>query len=153
MKLKFGLIWLFVLAAVVAIASSLYVNRQKAYAKHRETLELELSKLEGTWQDTLCVLDHDPTRCVTFALPGLELLRPGVFRYTSRKGDVLYAIYKWQGANLVVHRTDYWYQCPKDFDDMWPEVSWDAPPDGLFELYDAKTRVRRFELRRVEVVP
>ena len=153
MKLKFGLIWLFVLPAIVAIASSLYVNRQKAYAKHRETLELELSKLEGTWQDTFCGLDHDPTRSFTFTGPGWELLRPGVFRYTSPKGDVLYSIYKWKGTNLVSHRTDYWYQCPKDFDDMWPEVSWDAPPDDYIKLYDAKTRVHQYELRRIEVVP
>ena len=159
MKLKFGLIWLFVLTAIVAIASSLSVNRQKAYAKHQETLALELSKLEGTWQESFLGSEHDPTRSFTFTDPRIELLRPGVLRYTYPKGGaypkggVFYAIYKWSGANIIFHRADWWCQCPKDFDDMWPDVSWDAPPEFLEYLYSAKTRVHRYELRRVKVVP
>ena len=48
MKLKFGLIWLFALAAIVAIASS----RQ---AKRHETLALELDQLKG------CLLYTSPS--------------------------------------------------------------------------------------------
>ena len=159
MKLKFGLIWLFVLVAIVAIASSMYVNRQKAYAKHQETLELEMSKLEGTWQEFFLSSEHGPTWSFTFTDPRIELLRPGVLRYTFPKGgaypkgSVMYAIYKWSGTNLILHKANYWYQCPKDFDDMWPEVSWDAPPEFFDLLYSAKTRVYRYELRRVKAAP
>ena len=78
------------------------------------------------------------------------MLRPGVVRFTSPVGDVGYGIYKWSGTTLVLHRTGYGYQCPKGFDDMWPEVSPDAPLKTL-HLYSAKTRVDRLELKRVKV--
>ena len=150
MKLKFPLISLFVFTAIIAMASSLYVKRQKASANHRETLELELAKLEGTWQPTYLKYGHDPTLSFTFRDPGTELLRPGVVRFTSPTGDVGYGIYKWSGTNRVFHRTGYGYQCPKNFDDMWPEVSPDAPLSAL-HLYNAKKRVDRSELKRVKV--
>ena len=150
MKLKFPLISLFVFTAIIAMASSLYVKRQKASANHRETLELELAKLDGTWQPTYLIYGHEPTLSFTFRDPEIELLRPGVIRFTSPTGDVGYGMYKWSGTNLVFHRTGYGYQCPKDFDDMWPDVSRDAPPNSM-HLYSAKTRVHQFELKRVKV--
>ena len=144
MKLRFGLISLFVLTAIIAVTSSWHVSRQKIR-------EAELSKFEGKWQEVESSDGVERSRIYTFTHPGRELLRPGVFKYTEPTGEVSYGIYEWYGKQLLIHRTDSWYECPKGFDDMLPEVSWDAPPDALYDLHDAKrTRVHRRILRRIQ---
>ena len=143
MKLRFGLISLFVLTAIIAFASSWHVTRQI-------TRQLELAQFEGKWQEVDENGKLSKSSRTIFRDPGYELVQPGVFRYTNPIGRVSYAIYKWEGKHLVIHWTEYWCACPKDFDDMLPEVSWAAPPEVLNKFYLAKTRVHRKVVRRVE---
>jgi len=143
MKLRFGLISLFVLTAIIAFASSWHVTRQKVR-------ELELAQFEGKWQEVDENGKLSKSSSLLFDDAGYEFVRPGVFKWTSPAGEVSYAIYKWDCKHLVIHWTEAWYECPKDFDDMRPEVSWGAPPEALEDLYDSKkTRVHRRVVRRV----
>jgi len=143
MKFRFGLISLFVLTAIIAIASSWYVTRQI-------TRELELAHFEGKWQEVDVNGQLSKSSSSIFDDPRFELLRPGLFKWTDPAVGVSYAIYKWEGKHLVLHWTDCWYECPKDFDDMWPEVSWGAPEEALNKLHLSPTRVHRRVVRRVE---
>jgi len=137
------LISLFVLTAIIAIASSWYVTRQI-------TRELELAQFEGKWQEVDENGKLSKSSRAIFDDPELELLRPGLFKWTNPVGEVSYVIYKWEGKHLVIHWADCWYECPKDFDDMWPEVSWDAPLEDVNNLHLAKTLVHRRVVKRVE---
>jgi len=73
MKLRFGLISLFVLTAIIALASSWHVTRQI-------TRELELAQFEGKWQEVNENGELSKSTRTIFDDPGLELLRPGLFK-------------------------------------------------------------------------
>jgi len=141
-RLRFRLTWLFALTAVTALAISWYVCRQEA-------LELELSKLKGTWRVVWSDSDGTSSLPLNFSEPGFELLRPGVIGFTHPEGDIQYGIYEWDGDHfLKFHEAQRWCACPGDFDDLMPKIDIDAPRNADC-LYNSDSRVRRLLLKQI----
>lgn len=139
MKFRFHLIWLFVLTAVVAIATSFYTRRQSQ-------LDAELRSLEGTWDAVFLEgFDYFNTS-FDFANPRFKLLRPGLFEVELLTGEVVYGVYERDGNLLYYNQSDPWCACPKDIDDLRPAVSWNAPPSAV-HLYTEDQRVTRYLFR------
>ena len=143
MKIKFTLIWLFVLTAIVAFSTSWYVKRQDRF-------KFEMSRFEGTWQVIRLNGEDCESEPFEFTLPNYRiLLRPSLFEFTRKKGAAdQYALYKWDGDLLICHQSRAGYECPRDFDDMWPDVRWDAPASA-FQLEPKERRVDIKIIRRV----
>jgi len=139
MKFRFHLIWLFVLTAIVALATSYYTRRQSA-------LEEELLNLEGTW-DSVAVEGFDQSNAsFNFKDSRFKLLRPGVFEVKLLNDDIVYGVYVRDRNLLYYNESHPWCGCPTGIDDLQPTVSFDAPSNSD-HLYTADRRVTRYLLR------
>jgi len=139
MKLKFQLVSLFILTALVAFASSFFTERQKE-------LDLELSNLSGTWKAVDVEGFDYTTASYNFKDSHFKLLRPGLIEVELPTKDLTYAVYEKDGNLLYYTEAHPSCVCPKDIDDLLPEVKWGAPKSEEY-LYSAERRVTRVLLR------
>jgi len=128
-----------VLTTIVALVAGIFTRRQ-------DSLEAELSKLEGTW-DAVAVEGFDfAGESFDFEDSRFKLIRPGIFEVKLANNDVVYGVYRIDGNLLYYTESHPWCVCPTNVDDLLPAVSWNAPASAQ-HLYTEERRVNRYLLR------